>query len=91
MTNVTLVLHVEIMNTILDGKQGDGMETVTGKEKLKISVPVPPSQPLQLKPTHLISCQDPEGCHNLLGSVRISRLSGHEVDKRLEGDDPCCI
>lgn len=36
-------IHVEIMNTILDGKQGNSMETMTGREKLKISVSVPAS------------------------------------------------
>lgn len=36
---------------------------------------------------YLVSCQDPEGCHNLLGSVCVSGLSGHEVNERLERDD----
>lgn len=44
--------------------------------------------PYASKPhTHLISSEDPEGCHNLLGSVCISSLSGHKVDERLEGND----
>ena len=40
---------------------------------------------------YLVSCQDPEGCHNLLGCVRISSLSGHKVNERLEGDDSSAI
>lgn len=34
----------------------------------------------------LIRCQDSEGGDDLLGSVGVSRLSGHEVDEGLEGD-----
>lgn len=34
--------------------------------------------------TYLISCQDPEGCHNLLCGVRVGSLSGHKVNERLE-------
>ena len=34
----------------------------------------------------LVRSQDPEGRDDLLGSVGVSRLSGHEVDERLEGD-----
>ena len=34
----------------------------------------------------LVRSQDPEGRDDLLGRVGISRLSGHEVDERLEGD-----
>jgi len=41
--------------------------------------------------TYLISCQDTEGCHNLLSGVCISSLSGHKVNERLEGDDSSTI
>ena len=34
---------------------------------------------------YLVSCQDPEGCHNLLSSVCVRGLSGHKVNERLEG------
>lgn len=36
--------------------------------------------------THLISSQDPEGGHDLLGCVRVGRLSGHEVYEGLESN-----
>lgn len=41
--------------------------------------------------TYLISCQDPERCHNLLSGVRVSSLSGHKVNERLERDNSCRI
>lgn len=41
--------------------------------------------------TYLVSCQDPEGCYNLLSCVCVSSLSGHKVNERLEGDDSSCI
>lgn len=40
-----------------------------------------------MKLFYLISCQDPEGGHNLFSGVCISSLPGHKVDERLEGDD----
>lgn len=36
---------------------------------------------------HLVSGQNLEGGHDLVGRVRVGRLPGHEVDKGLEGDD----
>lgn len=36
--------------------------------------------------TYLIPCQNFEGGHDLVGSVCIGRLTGHEVDEGLEGD-----
>lgn len=36
---------------------------------------------------YLIPCQNFEGGHDLVGSVCVSCLAGHEVDKGLEGDD----
>lgn len=41
--------------------------------------------------TYLVSCQDPERCHDLLGGVGVSGLSGHKVNERLERDDSCSI
>lgn len=37
--------------------------------------------------SYLIPCQDFEEGHHLVGSVRVGRLAGHEVDEGLEGDD----
>lgn len=36
---------------------------------------------------YLIPRQNFEGSHDLVGSVRVGRLAGHEVDEGLEGDD----
>lgn len=36
---------------------------------------------------HLISGQNFEGGHDLVGSVCVGRLPGHEVDEGLESDD----
>ena len=36
---------------------------------------------------YLVPCQDFEGGHDLVGSVCIGSLSGHEVDEGLEGDE----
>lgn len=43
-------------------------------------------QTLQVNP-YLIPGQDFEGGHHLVGSVRVRRLAGHEVDEGLEGDE----
>lgn len=37
--------------------------------------------------THLVSSQNFEGGHDLVGRVRVGRLPGHEVYEGLEGDD----
>lgn len=36
---------------------------------------------------YLIPCQNFEGGNDLVGSVCVGRLAGHEVDEGLEGDD----
>lgn len=40
---------------------------------------------------HLVRSQDLEGGHDLLGSVCLSCLPGHEVNKSLEGDHSCVV
>jgi len=41
--------------------------------------------------TYLVRCEDPEGCHNMLGRVRVPGLSSHKINKRLEGDDSSAV
>lgn len=41
--------------------------------------------------THLISSQDLEGGHDLIRCIRVSRLSGHEVDEGLERHYPQAV
>lgn len=76
--NITLFL-LKVMNKIVAHKSW----SLVGNNDLNRLVSECASKPR----SYLISCQDPEGGHDLLRSVSISRLSGHKVNERLEGDD----
>ena len=41
--------------------------------------------------SHLVTSQDLEGLHDLLGSISVGCLTGHKVEEGLEGHITCPV